>query len=279
MGGLRSPQSSRGPATPNVGLLLPLLLLVVALGGLQFLLAGRLPTLLPPGLPSSRAVAVTPPSQLQPNRESQPSSFDGAVSLQHVLLHLTAADAATTLSNVIPSPIDFHSLDIAACRPDDSVVWQEWKDCIEQVLAFAGPASSASAFDTFIDSEALRLPWSVDVQEEETGTAVLLDFRALPHQLRFTVRNAMENLPVQWRIQVVGGPAVCRLAQRLFPAEVAAGKVVCTDLGVGDSMRQDLISAILTDMDLLYSKLLGDTWLFIQVRSWIRLLRAHAIVL
>jgi hypothetical protein len=268
---LRSPKSLYF-STLNIGLLLTLLLVVLC-GGLQFLLAGRLPTLLPPGLPSSRAVVVASPSQLPPH---QPSLDKGSVSLQLVLLHLTAAEAKTTVHpKAIPSPVDFSSIDIAVCRPDDTVFWETWRSCVEQVLALAG----APSFDAFIESEALRLPWSVEAAADgTTGTAVLLEFRALPHQLRFAVRNAIGNLPVQWRVQVVGGAAICRLAKPLYPHEVAAGKVVTTDLGVGDVMRQDLISVILTDVDMLYSKLLGDTWLFIQVclGCW---LRVHAIMI
>lgn len=259
---LRSPQSLQS-STLNIGLLLTLLLVLLC-GGLQFLLAGRLPTLLPPGLPSSRAVVVAPPAQLPPH---QPPLDKGSVSLQVVLLHLTAAEAKTTVPpKAISSPVDFSSIDIATCRPEDTVVWEQWWSCVEQVLALAAASSSAPSFDAFIESEAMRLPWSVEAAADgTTGTAVLLEFRALPHQLRFTLRNAIDNLPVQWRVQLLGGPAICRLAKRLYPHEVAAGKVVTTDLGVGDVMRQDLISAILTNVDLLYSKLLGNTWLFIQV--------------
>lgn len=40
-----------------------------------------------------------------------------------------------------------------------------------------------------------------------------------------------------------------------------------TDLGLGDTMQQSVISRVLTDLELLYGRILGDTWLFMQYDS------------
>ncbi|KAM3568860.1 hypothetical protein VYU27_009030 [Nannochloropsis oceanica] len=78
------------------------------------------------------------------------------------------------------------------------------------------------------------------------------------------------NLPVLWRVQVLGGDAVCLLMRRLFPHEIAAGKVVVTHIDK-DNVEQSRISEILTDPTF-YNHLLGDTWLFFQVTVKYRLL-------
>lgn len=210
------------------------------------MLAGRLPD--------------TPRLPLSQSQEPLPPSLDATVSLQQVLLHLSAPAAPTSAAaaaKAADAPLNFSSLDVAAC---EATIWEDWRACVQHLLESA--SYSASSFDDFIISEAQRLPWSLGSHY----TAVLVEFRAWPRQLHFAVRNALENLPAHWRIQIVGGPAICRLVEeQLFPVEVAAAKVVCSDLGLGDYMRQDLISRVLTDDDLLYSKLLGDTWLFFQV--------------
>jgi hypothetical protein len=128
------------------------------------------------------------------------------------------------------------------CRPDEYTVWDEWRSCIIQYLAemrwTKGGASACNVsrvlpaantvFDQFILHQSDFLPWS----SPSNVTVVLLEFRAVDRQMAFTVKNAMDNLPVHWPIQVVGGPSICALATRLFPVEVAAGKIVLTDLGM-----------------------------------------------
>lgn len=199
----------------------------------------------------------TPRLRLSQSQEPLPPSF-ATVSLQQVLLHLSAPAAPTSAADAkaADAPLDFSSLDVATC---EATFWGDWRACVQHLLE--GASYRASSFDDFIISEAQRLPWSLGSRQ----TAVLVEFRAWSRQLRFAVRNAITNLPMHWRIQIVGGPAICQLAeQQLFPVEMAAAKVVCSDLGLGDYMRQDLISRVLTDK-LLYSKLLGDTWLLFQV--------------
>jgi len=131
------------------------------------------------------------------------------------------------------------------CRPDKYTVWEEWRSCIIQYLvemrwtkkneggALPGNVSKNSPavnidFDEFILHQSDLLPWS----SPSNVTVVLLEFRALDRQMAFTVTNAMDNLPVHWPIQVVGGPSICALAARLFPVQVAAGKIILTDLGI-----------------------------------------------
>jgi len=136
------------------------------------------------------------------------------------------------------------------CRPDEYTVWEEWRSCIIQYLVDmrwteeneggALPCNVSrnlpavnTVFEEFILQQSDLLPWS----SPSNVTVVLLEFRALDRQIAFTVKNAMDNLPVHWPIQVVGGPAICALATRLFPVEVAAGKIVLTDLGIDTQTR------------------------------------------
>jgi hypothetical protein len=131
------------------------------------------------------------------------------------------------------------------CRPDEYTVWEEWRSCIIQYLVDirwtkkngggALPCNVSrnlpavnTVFEEFILQQSDLLPWS----SPSNVTVVLLEFRALNRKMAFTVKNAMDNLSVHWRIQVLGGPSTCALATCLFPAEVAAGKIVLTDLGI-----------------------------------------------
>ena len=131
------------------------------------------------------------------------------------------------------------------CRPDEYTVWDDWRGCITQLLvqkqwtgrferdnlASNSPAAlpaSTTVFEKFILQHSNHLPWSLS----PNVTIVLLEFRVQDQKLAFTVRNAIDNLPIHWPLQVVGGPSICRAMTRLFPVEVAAGKIVLTDLGM-----------------------------------------------
>lgn len=131
------------------------------------------------------------------------------------------------------------------CRADEYTAWEEWRRCVTQVLAeiqwinrnALGTLSCNvsttlpgvhTIFENFIIQQSEFLPWS----SSPNVTVVFLEFRPLHRQVAFTVRNAMDNLPVHWPIQVVGGPSICALTRRLFPVEVAAGKIALTDLGL-----------------------------------------------
>lgn len=83
-----------------------------------------------------------------------------------------------------------------------------------------------NSFDGYIIRHSKDLPW-----QRTNYSAVLLEFRPLHERLAFSIQNAMYNLPVHWRIQVVGGPSICNATRQLFPVEVAAGKIVLTDIG------------------------------------------------
>lgn len=143
-----------------------------------------------------------------------------------------------------------------ACYPTEATVWEDWRACVEAHLP------RTKAFRDVLGTARARRLWS---SQRSNATAVLLEFRAWAPELRFSVNNALVNLPVHWRVQVVGGPAVCALASRLYPTEIHAGKVVLTDLGF-DDMAQTRVSAVLTDLAL-YERLLGDQWLFFQYDS------------
>ncbi len=136
------------------------------------------------------------------------------------------------------------------CRLDDYIPWIEWKACkskeldqealaedksefklvtqgAHDTLSAAMSTSGTAAFGAFIVKSRDSLPWSLG----SNFTAVLLEFRPLGQRLFFSITNAMNNLPVHWRIQVVGGGPICSAARHLFPVEVAAGKIVLTDIG------------------------------------------------
>lgn len=102
--------------------------------------------------------------------------------------------------------------------------WGDWRRCMEQYLVSAG--STFHSFQNFITRCKAHLPSTTDSDH----TAVLLEFRAVERQMRFSVDNVMSNLPVYWRVQIVGGPAMCRLASQLYATEIAAGKVIVTPL-------------------------------------------------
>lgn len=148
------------------------------------------------------------------------------------------------------------------CRVNEYVAWDEWKACKSQQLIVQGWAADQakvastlgnlrnesvtsprthvsigttesgmspdgpSAFDTFIVEYKDYLPW-----QGSNFTAVFLEFRFLEGPLTFSINNVMNNLPVDWRIQVIGGSTLCNGTRQLFPAEVAAGKIVLTDMG------------------------------------------------
>jgi hypothetical protein len=81
-------------------------------------------------------------------------------------------------------------------------------------------------FDDFIIKHKAALPWN-----DSNFTAVLLEFRPLRAALQFSIDNVMNNLPVHWRIQVVGGASICLAVREIFPCEVEAGKILLIDLG------------------------------------------------
>lgn len=134
------------------------------------------------------------------------------------------------------------------CATDEFTVWEEWKVCKQQELlqtnwkanraqvtamianaTMKSPleAVNTTIFEDFIIESRIDLPWSLD----SNYTAVMLEFRPWARQLSFSINNAMDNLPVNWRVQVLGGPSILTLMQDLFPAEITAGKIVLTDIG------------------------------------------------
>ena len=103
------------------------------------------------------------------------------------------------------------------CPMDEHLVWEEWKQCHSL-------ASSNESFQQFMVDNGSRLPWSL----HSNHTAVLLEFRDDGPKMAFVVANMMNNLPLHWRVQVLGGKPVCNMIVQLFPHETAAGKVVVT---------------------------------------------------
>lgn len=122
------------------------------------------------------------------------------------------------------------------CQPL-SVAWSDWKGCMQRFLDSGGWLGSteqrerqrdSGPFPDFLQRCKSHLPWTGS--SSSNHTAVLLEFRALERQMRFSVDNIMGNLPIDWRIQIIGGPSTCKLALELFASEIAAGKVIITFL-------------------------------------------------
>lgn len=138
-----------------------------------------------------------------------------------------STDIALDIDRLCASLTGLHS----PCR-NLSTAWSDWKPCIQDQLGSYGwPALSHSqygaSFADFMFWCKDHLPWTV----QSKYTAVLLEFRPMERSMRFAVDNVMNNLPVDWRIQIVGGPSVCELAFDLYGAEVAAQKAIITLLG------------------------------------------------
>ena len=80
---------------------------------------------------------------------------------------------------------------------------------------------------------ATQSPW-----HEPSSCAILLEFRPLEERLKWSVTNALDNLPVPWCIQVAGSPVVLEVINASFPVEVVVGKIRLLDLGDGTHMTQ-----------------------------------------
>ena len=111
----------------------------------------------------------------------------------------------------------------ASCPVTQDTIWEDWKHCQSVALS---KVSNGETFDEFIVRNGAHLPWTLHSDQ----TAVLLEFRNMPSRMSLIINNMMLNLPVLWRVQVLGGNAVCRLMHHLFPNEIAAGKIVVTHI-------------------------------------------------
>lgn len=171
----------------------------------------------------------------------------------------------TTVSDTTSLPFSVHAIPSGdwfdACLLNPTTVWQEWQACLITHLA-TNEGQHNIDFQQLISTPRASYPWA-----SSNHTAVLLEFRAWERELLFSVNNVLINLPVHWRIQIVGGPAIIGLAHQLFRFYIQAGKIVLTNLGY-DNMGQGRISQILTNLNF-YEQLLGDTWLFFQYDSTI----------
>jgi hypothetical protein len=92
------------------------------------------------------------------------------------------------------------------------MVWEDWEACVISHLATKEGGNATTTLHDLLTTPEIRDLWSIS-----NHTAVLLKFRAWERELLFSINNALVNLPVQWRIQIVGGPAIISLAHQLFP--------------------------------------------------------------
>ena len=172
-----------------------------------------------------------------------------------------------------PSEVSFFASN--NCLLDVNTAWEEWRACTNEELSAKGwaadelqvaaamanvfngtadvfaiskdttttqsiieAAATPTGFNAFIVMYRDRLPWT-----GSNYTAVLLEFRFLEERLRFSINNALNNLPIHWRIQIVGGTQLCDGVHRLYPFEVAAGKIVPTN--IGDRIMDQVIAPLL----------------------------------
>lgn len=110
-----------------------------------------------------------------------------------------------------------------SCPVTQDTIWDDWRHCQSVALS---KVSNGETFDDFIVRNGAHLPWTLHSNQ----TAVLLEFRNMPSRMSLIINNMILNLPVLWRVQVLGGNAVCRLMRQLFPYEIAAGKIVVTHI-------------------------------------------------
>jgi hypothetical protein len=87
----------------------------------------------------------------------------------------------------------YHPKDTSGpCPLSDDVMWDEWRACVEGTKAGRGEGG----FGRHVRG-LRRAPWLTS-----NHTAVLLEFRPWRRQIRWSMSNAMNNLPVYWRMQV-----------------------------------------------------------------------------
>lgn len=73
-----------------------------------------------------------------------------------------------------------------------------------------------------------EVPWG----KGSDYTAVFLEFRPIRHRVAYALTNAMDNLPVYWRVQVMGGPSVLNLVRGTHNGAWCCGwDVVAADMG------------------------------------------------
>lgn len=134
-------------------------------------------------------------------------------------------------------------------------MWEDYRACVVSGIASTVASCSNETQDCFrnhllmtfrpadhglssVEEAEAAAPW-----HRPSSCAVLLEFRPLEDQLRWSMDNALDNLPVSWCIQVAGSPTVLQLVNVSHPVEVAVGKIRLLDLGDGRNMTQVRLSA------------------------------------
>lgn len=118
-------------------------------------------------------------------------------------------------------------------------VWTEWRACRRQLLVVTEEQEKQQ------QEEEKDLDWLAEAPRHWAdckAAAVLVELRrAEPRSLlKFGVKNALENLPVAWCVQVVvGSGAVAETVATLFEAEVSVGKVLLTRVAAGKEEEEE----------------------------------------
>ena len=111
---------------------------------------------------------------------------------------------------------------------DDFQVWKEYELCV--AAHTKGPHGFRDRLREEWEDQASAFPWT----RHPGGSAILVEFRPLEKQLRWSVQNALDNLPVSWPIHVAGSAAVLNVVREAFPVETLIRKVRLVDLMKND---------------------------------------------
>lgn len=158
-----------------------------------------------------------------------------------------------------PSAVLRESMLSSTCEPQSTTVWEEWYKCISE--RYANLLIEPDQYLEQWSEEAGSFPWII----QEKYSAVMVEFRCDYPNLQWTLNNTINNLPVSWKIQILGSHDTESCVKKMFPKEVMMGKMLVRNLGI-DNMAQTEISFLFTNKTF-YEGLLGDVWLFFQTDS------------
>ncbi len=152
-----------------------------------------------------------------------------------VLALVSLVDNMPWFQNIIPltTSVLWRAMDPATmclASRDDFQVWEEYRTCVEGRVE-GGPHGFYNHLRKTWETQSPSFPWT----KRPGGSAVLVEFRPLERQLRWSVGNALDNPPVSWCIHIAGSPAVLDVIREAFPAEILVQKIRLLDL-----MRDDM---------------------------------------
>ena len=146
---------------------------------------------------------------------------------------------------------------VRGCVIYETTCWDELRACMETRL-LGKPENISSWISLLNDGDIKDMPF-----QNSNYSAVIVEFRPSKSQLRWSIDNMMDNLPVHWLMQIVGGPTVLACVEELYPLEVSIGKILLRRYDVDESKPIDVNKVFLSQG--LYDQIYADNWLFFQV--------------